>query len=131
MRNLSLYGLLLCPAVAALSSCTQVPSSELATTPESSVPVLCTSKTQCDAFWQRAQAWVANNSGYRMQTITDIVIETYGPLSSQTGLAFRITKVPDDKEGARIFVLPLCGNVFGCSPTPTDAAIAFKRFVRS
>jgi hypothetical protein len=108
-----------------------MPASELATTPESKEPVLCTSKTQCDLYWQRAQAWVANNSGYRLQTTTDIVIETYGPVSSQTGLAFRITKVPDDKEGARIYVLPGCANVFGCSPSPTDAAIAFKRFLRN
>ena len=129
--NLTLrYGLLLCSAVI-LWSCSQMPSPELATTPESKEPVLCINKAQCDVYWQRAQGWVANNSGYRLQTITDIVIETSGPVSNKTGLAFRITKVPDDKEGARIYVLPSCANVFGCSPSPTDAAIAFKRFVRN
>jgi hypothetical protein len=131
MSYRSLHGVLLCSVVTILSSCTQMPATELATTPESKEPVLCTSKTQCDLYWQRAQAWVANNSGYRIQTATDIVIETYGPVSTQTGLAFRITKVPDDKDGARIYVLPGCANVFGCTPTPTDAAIAFKRFVRN
>ena len=35
----------------------------------------------------------------------------------------------DDKEGARIYALPACSNVFGCSPTPADAVIAFRRFV--
>src|SRR5881409_229222 len=116
MSYISRYELLLTAVLAFLSSCSQMPSSELATTPESKEPVLCTNKTQCDLYWQRAQGWVANNSGYRLQTITDVVIETYGPLSTQTGLAFRITKVPDDKDGARIYVLPGCANVFGCSP---------------
>jgi hypothetical protein len=82
-------------------------------------------------YWQRAQAWVANNSEYRLQTVTDTIIETYGPLAVRRGLAFRITRVPDDKEGARIYVLPACSNAFGCSPTPTDAIIDFKRFVRN
>ena len=131
MNYVSRSGLLLCSVTAILSSCSPMPSSEQAATPESKEPVLCINKAQCDAYWQRAQAWVANNSGYRLQTVTDVVIETYGPVSTQTGLAFRITKVPDDKEGARIFVIPSCANVFGCTPTPTDAVIAFKRFVRS
>jgi len=59
------------------------------------------------------------------------VIETHGPLATQRGLAFRITKVPDDREGARIYVLPVCGNAFGCSPTSADAVVAFKRFLRN
>jgi hypothetical protein len=129
MSYVSLYGLPLCAVLAISSSCSQMPSSEPAANPESAEPVLCTNKTQCDVYWQRAPAWVANNSGYRLQTITDTVIETNGPLATQTGLAFKITKVPDGKEGARIYVLPVCGNAFRCSPTPTDAVIAFKRFV--
>jgi hypothetical protein len=131
MSYVSLYRLLLCAVLAILSSCGQMPSSEPGANPESAEPVLCINKTQCDVYWQRAQAWVANNSRYRLQTITDTVIETYGPLATQTGLAFRITKVPDDKDGARIYVLPVCSNVFACSPTPADAVIAFKQFVRN
>jgi hypothetical protein len=82
-------------------------------------------------YWQRAQAWVANNSEYRLATVTDTILETYGPLAARTGLAFRITKVRDDKEGARIYVLPACSNAFGCSPTPAAAITDFKRFVRN
>src|SRR5688572_15327270 len=96
MSYITHYGLPLCAAMAILSSCTQMPSSELATTPESAQPVLCRNKAQCDVYWQRAQAWVANNSVYRLQTITETVIETSPPQQTQTGLGFRITKVPDD-----------------------------------
>lgn len=124
--------LLLCIAITLLSGCGQMPASgDPSASPASAEPVLCIDKAQCDVYWQRAQAWVANNSGYRLQTVTDTIIETYGPLAARTGLAFRITKVPDDKEGARIYALPVCGNAFGCSPTPADALIAFKWFVRN
>jgi len=116
-----------------LAGCAQTPvPGEPAASPASAEPVLCTSKAQCDVYWQRAQAWVANNSEYRLQTVTDTVIETYGPVATRRGWAYRITKVPDDnKEGARIYALPACSNVFGCSPAPTDAVIAFKHFVRN
>ena len=133
MSYVSLRGKLLpCIAAALLPCCSQNPAQDApAINPTSAQPLLCTNKGQCDLYWQRAQAWVANNSGYRLQTVTDTVIETYGPEATRTGLAFRVTKVPDDKEGARIYALPACGNVFGCSPAPADAVVAFKRFVRN
>ena len=124
-------GLLLCAAVATLSSCSQVRFSEPTANPESADPVLCASKAQCDVYWQRAQAWVANNSQYRLHTTSDVVIETDGPVPTQTGLAFRITKVPDNIGGARIYAVSACSNVFGCSPAPTEGVAAFKRFVRN
>jgi len=132
MTCVSLFAKRLYIAATLLSGCGQMPApGDPAANPASVEPLLCASKAQCDVYWQRAQAWVANNSAYRLQTVTDTVVETYGPLAARTGLAFRITKVPDDKEGARIYVLPACSNAFGCSPTPTDAIIAFKQFVRN
>ena len=95
----------------------------------SAEPVLCVGKPQCDIYWQRAQAWVANNSEYRLQTVTDTVIETQGPSVGRPGLAYRITRVPDDKDGASIYILAACGNALGCTPTSSDAVTAFRRFV--
>ena len=126
MTNVSLFAKRLCLAGALLSGCAQMPAPG-----EAAEPLLCINKAQCDAYWQRAQAWVANNSEYRLATVTDTVLETHGPLAARSGLAFRITKVPDDKEGARIYVLPACSNAFGCSPTPAAAITDFKRFVRN
>jgi len=115
-------------AAAALPGCVQTP---IAVEPPatSAEPVLCVDRSQCDVYWQRAQAWVANNSVYRLQTITDTVLETAGPQPARTGLAFRITRVPDNQEGARIYVMAACGNSVACNPAPSDAVIAFKRFV--
>lgn len=113
-----------------LAGCTQVPVvSDPVAAPESEKPVLCVGKTQCDAFWQRAQAWVASNSEYRLQTVTGAVIETQGPMVGRAGLAYRVTRVPDNADGARIYVLASCSNAFGCTPEPSTAIAAFKRFV--
>ena len=133
MTRVSLFGKpRLLAAFAVLTGCTQMPTpAELAANPTTAEPVLCVDKAQCDLYWRRAQAWVANNSEYRLQTVTDTIIETYGPIAPRRGLAFRITKVPDDREGARIYALPACSNAFGCTPAPTDAVVAFKRFVRN
>ena len=118
----------ICIAAAVLSGCVQTP---IAIEPPatSAEPVLCVNRSQCDVYWQRAQAWVANNSVYRLQTVTDTVLETTGPQPARTGLAFRITRVPDNDDGARIYVMAACGNSVGCNPAPSDAVTAFKRFV--
>jgi hypothetical protein len=118
----------ICIAAAVLSGCVQTP---IAIEPPatSAQPVLCVNRSQCDVYWQRAQAWVANNSVYRLQTVTDTVLETTGPQPARTGLAFRITRVPDDQDGARIYVMAACGNSVACSPAPSDAVTAFKRFI--
>ena len=131
MTHKSFSGLLLCAGLVTLSGCSPVRFSEPAANPEAAEPVLCASKAQCEIYWQRAQAWVANNSPYRLQTVTDAVIETDGPAPAQTRPAFRITKVPDNTGGARIYAVAACSNVYVCSPTPTDAIAAFKRFVRN
>jgi hypothetical protein len=120
----------LCMSLAVLAGCAQVPVvSNPAAAPESEAPVLCVGKAQCDLLWQRAQAWVANNSEYRLQTVTDTVIETQGPMVGRTALAYRVTRIPDKKDGARIYVLASCSNAFGCSPEPSTAVAAFKRFL--
>ena len=60
-------------AAVVVSGCVQTP---IAVEPPaaSAQPVLCVDRSQCDVYWQRAQAWVANNSVYRLQTVTAIFI---------------------------------------------------------
>jgi hypothetical protein len=90
----------------------------------------CIDVAQCELYWQRAKVWVASNSYYRVQLSSDSVIETYGPLGGRMELAYRVLKIPDGKGGARITIVAECGNVFRCSPSATEAMIAFKRFTR-
>lgn len=121
---------LVCIIAGLLAGCGSMPMATEATANRASAdPVLCVDKAQCDIFWQRAQAWVANNSEYRLQMVTDTVIETQGPFAGRPGLAFRITRVPDNKDGASIYIPAVCGSAFACSPASSDAIVSFKRFV--
>jgi len=93
-------------------------------------PLLCATKAQCDTYWQRAQAWIAANSSWKIQIATDSIIQTYGPGGAKVDLAYLVTRLPNEDGSARIAIKPDCDNVFRCYPTKTDAIVAFKRFVR-
>jgi hypothetical protein len=116
-------------ATGLLSACGPMPIANEPMGKSSAEPVLCVGRQQCDIYWQRAQAWVANNSEYRLERVTDTIIETQGPLVARNGWAYRVTRVPDDKDGAQIYILATCANAFGCSPGSSDVLTAFRRFV--
>lgn len=94
-------------------------------------PLICSNKAECDIYWQRAQVWVGNNSGYRIQTVTDSIIQTYGPMGQKVELAFNVSKNPGNDGSARIMIAAACDNMFGCRPNKFEAIAAFKQFVRN
>jgi hypothetical protein len=96
----------------------------------SAEPIGCVDRAQCDTFWQRAKVWISSNSYYRVQLSSDSVIETYGPIAGRMELAYRVLKIPDGAGGGRITVTAQCGNIFMCTPAPTDAIVAFRRFTQ-
>src|SRR5262245_61328526 len=112
-----------------LVGCATLPD-DPAANPEASGPLTCIGPAQCDLYWQRAQAWVANSSKYRLSVVTNTLIETSGPLPGRSDLAFRVTRIPRS-DGANILIAADCDNAFGCTPRRTDAMVAFKRFVRN
>jgi len=114
----------------AVAGCAVAPPDDPRVNAEAVEPLVCTSRAQCDIYWQRAQVWVANNSEYRIRVATDVLIETFGPFGSKVDLAYRITRLPDNSGGARIYIVAACDNFIRCYPPRTDAIIAFKRFVR-
>lgn len=118
-------------AAGALAGCATAAWDDPAANPVAAAPLACVDRTQCDLYWKRAQAWVANNSVYRISTATDTIIETYGPTTSRPELAYKVTRVPDGRDGARILIVTTCAPYVPCSPTRTDATVAFKQFVRS
>jgi hypothetical protein len=113
-----------------LGACAITPDNPAANV-EASEPLLCADRGQCDIYWQRAQAWIGSNSFYKIQTVSDAIIQTFGPRPSGVDLAYTITRVPNRDGSGRIYVNPNCGNLIGCTPTRTEAVIAFKRFVRA
>jgi hypothetical protein len=93
-------------------------------------PLICADKTECDFFWQRAQIWIANNSTYKIQTATDTIIETYGPMGTRVELAFRAIRIPNMNGSAQITLAAGCNNIFGCQPDKYQSILNFRAFVR-
>jgi hypothetical protein len=58
-----------------------------------SIPT-CTGEADCAAKWDAAQLWVVKHSSYKLQTVTNVLMETYG-----TGQAY----TSDTAEVGRVF----------------------------
>jgi hypothetical protein len=98
---------------------------------QATAPLTCMSRAECDAWWARAQVWVTNHSEYKLQTITDSIIQTAGPSSGKRALAYQITKTPTNEGTATIGFAAHCDNPLGCEPNPWQAGADFKQFVRN
>lgn len=99
---------------------------------ESQVPLTCATKQQCDLYWQRAQAYINQHSAFKIQTATDTVLATYGPIDSSTNLTYNLTKIPKADGTATIDVNLSCSDfIIGCSPNAPTETINLKRFVQA
>jgi hypothetical protein len=92
-------------------------------------PITCTKGPDCDAKWSRAVSWVANNAAYKVQTQTDSIIQTMGPLPDDPRPAFNITKVATGPASYEITFGGGCDNFLGCIPTVPEARARFANFV--
>jgi hypothetical protein len=95
-------------------------------------PVYCPDKPACDAAWAKAEVWVAQNSRFRIQRVSSVVLSTYGPSTAggaTTNLAFQVTRESIGGDRQQIKVWAGCGNPFGCIPTVDEATAALKRHI--
>lgn len=88
--------------------------------------VICIVGPECDAAWGRAVASVYDVCGFKVQTQTDLLIETYGPERFNPRLACRINKVPMGDGRARILIVATCG-ASTCYPSELVARAALTR----
>jgi hypothetical protein len=93
-------------------------------------PLTCNSKSQCDAWWQRARTWVNTHSRYDVTAATDALIQTAGPDGGKRALAFEITKTSNNDGTSTIGFAAHCDSSLGCQPNPWEAGADFKQFVR-
>lgn len=125
MKNIILFlGL-----IGILSGCVSHNSVDPATMTRAQAPVVCGEKERCDRLWQAAQSWIAQHSAYKIQLISDSVIQTYGPLKSNPGLAFRVVKEPGPYGTYNINIAAACGNIFLCNESPLAAVADFKDYL--
>ena len=117
----------LCVAAAGCSTQGQVDPDvmQIATT-----PLTCTSKSECDVWWQRAQTWVSSHSTYPVESATDTLIQTAGPDGGKRALAYQITRTANPDGTATIGFAAHCDGSLGCKPNPWEAGADFKEYVR-
>ncbi|MGF6769649.1 hypothetical protein P3T18_002119 [Paraburkholderia sp. GAS199] len=93
-------------------------------------PLTCSSKAECDTWWQRAQTWVTSHSTYKIESATDTLIQTAGPDGGKRALAYQITRTANPDGTATIGFAAHCDGSMGCKPNPWEAGADFKAYVR-
>lgn len=106
------------------------PPTQRAAAPLPPDPVLCSGAEECSLYWRRAQVWVTRHSAYKLQSVTDTVITTYGPTRYSVERAYRVTRVPGAEGRDEIVLESGCANLFGCSTGRDEDAESFRRYVR-
>jgi hypothetical protein len=117
-------------SLALLAGCAQDQVSSI-TMEQATQPLTCMSRAECDAWWARAQVWVTNHTEYKIETITNSVIQTAGPSSGKRALAYQVTLTPTNEATATIGFAAHCDSPLGCNPNPWAAGADFKQFVRN
>ena len=93
------------------------------------VPIVCNGAADCQAKWSRAVSWVATHSSYKIQTQTDSLIQTMGPLPEDPRPAYTVTKLSREPDSYEITFAGGCDNFIGCVPTIADARAEFRQAV--
>lgn len=86
----------------------------------------CSGEADCSAKWETAQLWVAKHAAYKIQTVTNVLIQTYNPDATSTYLAAVAVKEPLGGGAYVIHVNLWCNNLFGCTPDRYEAMMAFN-----
>lgn len=118
--------------LAMLSGCAMMkpPQASAEDIAKASEPLICSGPDQCSIYWKRAQLWVAQNGGMKIQIATDAIIETYNPPNGSLTRWYRITKEPLGGTSERIWIFTRCGNMFGCLDADQTVAARFKQYVK-
>jgi hypothetical protein len=113
-----------------LAGCATVPPEQLAAQQAmADRPVACSGTDDCEVKWSRALQWVLDHGSYRIQTQSDMMIATMGPLPNSPLAAFTITKVAQG-DGNYIFDFRGgCDNIFGCTPSLVASKASFVQAV--
>ncbi|MEG1691286.1 MAG: hypothetical protein RR308_16170 [Hafnia sp.] len=125
MNKIFLTGL----TVIALSGCAQKVDPQTAAMAQQ--PVYCQGKEQCDAYWSRAKAWIAMNSGWKIQMSDETVISTYSPVGNSAVLGYQVVKTPMGGDKSEIVVQTACANMFGCIPGAAEQTAKLKNYIKA
>ncbi len=126
MRTSAMVAALLAAALAACATHELDPELKA----EAEKPLICSGAEQCTAAWRAGQVWVATHSGYKVQTVSDSILQTYGPPGAiSSTYAYELLRMPQGDGTERIVIKPFCGSIPLCSASPLEVAVDFKRTV--
>lgn len=97
---------------------------------EADAPLTCSDAAHCALLWRQAQFWAVEHSSYRLQMVTDTIIQTYGPIRGTHGWAFLITRQPGQAGKDVIDITPSCSGI-RCPESHITVTARFKRYLRS
>jgi hypothetical protein len=114
-----------------LASCATTPSADIQMKRaelERTTPI-CSDEKDCAAKWDAAQLWIVHNSGFKLQTTTNVLLQTYNATGGSPSIAVQVTKEPLGGGKYKLVVQVSCDNIFGCVPNQWDAALNFNNTV--
>lgn len=77
-------------------------------------------------MWEAAELFIVKNSDMKIQSSSNVVIQTFNSGRSSPRISAIVTKEPH-QDGKRIVYKAGCNNVFGCSVNPRDLMLRFNR----
>jgi hypothetical protein len=116
-----------------LSACASSTSAELQTAlePAASVGTSVECDGGCKLEWERAQLWLGKHAPTKVQTTTDILLQTYNPPGNNAWYGFSITKEPLGGDRYKISADLACANMIACSPKAVDVRNALLYYVKT
>jgi hypothetical protein len=97
-------------------------------TEAANMPVVCSTKEECDAMWAKAQIFIVQNAGYKIQVATDYIIETYSSRVSN-GYSMRLIKTPLGEGKFQFNLSASCGDYPGICGNPIYLQARFRQDV--
>jgi len=92
--------------------------------------VTCQAGSDCDGKWGRANKWVTESSGLKIQTTTDSLITTVQSKVDSRTLVLTVAKNPTSQPGVyEISVTAGCPSMFSCLPPTAEVGARLTNFI--
>lgn len=92
-------------------------------------PLVCKGAEQCGLYWRRAQFWVANFTGYKVQVSNESTVSTFNPPNYSRSWGAHVTREPLAADSDRIWIRVTCGPLPLCTESESLVTAHFKRYV--
>lgn len=102
---------------------------EPALAPAANIGNSVTCQNSCGDEWDRSQLWLARHSKWKIQTSSNVLLQTYNPVDYDPSYGFTVMKEPRGGGAYTIRLALICGNLLGCDPNPLQVSKAFYYYV--